>query len=159
MLHTLGKKSYYIIAVVIVLIVVVIVLGDTRNEGEEYAKLLIEEEKLRSSDYIGGETPQETMDLFIKSLEEKDFSQASQYFVIGGSIPQEMWRGFLEDEDENGTLGNLISILKKSEPSSRELATENYKEFIARDEESGEILYSFLFFKNSETGVWKIESI
>ncbi|GEM_PF-5948088 len=155
----LTKKSYYIIAVVVVLLVIALVIGEINNEKEEYVELLLEEEGLRSSDYIGGETPQETMELFIESLEQKDFLKASQYFVMGGDIPQEIWRDFLEEEEENGTLENLISILQRAELSNRELATENYKEFITRDEESGEILYSFIFFKNDETGVWKIESI
>lgn len=153
------KKLYYILAIVVVLVVVTLVVGEMNNNEEEYVERLMEEEQRRGSDYIGGETPQETMELFVEALEQKDFYKASQYFIVGGDIPQEVWREFLKKEEENGTLENLISILKRAELSDRELATENYKEFITRDEESGEILYSFIFFKNSDTGVWKIESI
>lgn len=155
----ISKKSYYIIAIVIVLIVVFLALVRTGDENKEYVDILMEERELRDSDHLGGESPQETLDLFIESLEEKDFLRASQYFIIGGDIPQEAWKDFLESEEKNGTLKNLISILKRAKPSNRELATENYKEFITRDEESGDILYSFLFIKNKETGIWKIESI
>ncbi|PJC70006.1 MAG: hypothetical protein CO014_00915 [Candidatus Tagabacteria bacterium CG_4_8_14_3_um_filter_41_8] len=60
---------------------------------EELAQLLTKIEKdafdKKAADKIGGKTPQETLDLFIKAVESGDYELASKYFVIE---KQEKWK-------------------------------------------------------------------
>ena len=46
---------------------------------KEYIKYM---EELEKKDNYGGETPEETLELYIKALENKDFELASKYFVL-----------------------------------------------------------------------------
>jgi len=61
------------------------------------------------TDTYGGDTPEETYDLFIDALKDGDVELASKYFEIDG---REEWQKTIETYKESGNLDNLINELE-----------------------------------------------
>lgn len=55
----------------------------------EYIKILKERGEANKNDFVGGNTPEETIDLFVAALKKGDYELASRYFTIE---QQEVWR-------------------------------------------------------------------
>lgn len=100
-------KSRKILVVVGVIVAVFVVVGygypaykgwSGRKGVENLAKALEQAEKedykLALADTYGGKTPQETLGMFIKAVEDGDYELASKYFIIP---KQEEWRNNLKD--------------------------------------------------------------
>lgn len=152
------NRRYFIIALIFILVALVIFWVNYEKEPD-YISWVQEREQKMKTDTSGGETPQETLNLLITTLEQKDFSRSASLIASQSPDGIRTWEEALEDEEREGNLSSVITILSELEPSERQMATDDYKEFINRDENTGEILYSFIFIRNNETGVWKIENI
>ncbi|MFC1801984.1 hypothetical protein ACFLY7_00890 [Patescibacteria group bacterium] len=122
------------------------------DEGdlEEY---LAKKDELYSQDVYGGDTPEETLDLFIDALKKGDVELASRYFRL---------------EDQEGELEELIVLSKEK--------TDNYVDFLGMKDkivryneffdtyeidvfhDNDNVLVAKLG-KNKQTGKWKLESL
>ena len=116
---------------------------------EEY---LAKKDELYAQDIYGGETPEETLTLFIDALKAGDVELASKYFKL---------------EDQERELGEL-AVLNSEQISNYILVLETRGESscsevfgwceIRGNYEEEEILLN-RFVKNNQTGKWKMESL
>ncbi|TSC74851.1 MAG: hypothetical protein G01um101444_142 [Parcubacteria group bacterium Gr01-1014_44] len=136
----------------------------------QYQRQLDALEKPYKTDKIGGQTPEETFDLFISALKKEDVDLASKYFVIK---KQDDWKKTLEEYRNKALLSDFIVELEKdkSEWNKRETKDPKIIEFdtyttIKNDAvadfngqkipiEAGKYLNTTRFEKYP-TGVWKI---
>lgn len=128
-------------------------------------------EKPYKTDKIGGQTPEETFDLFISALKKEDIELASKYFVIQ---KQDDWEKTLGEYKTNNLLANFVVELEDTRiklEKSPQVTDENMLEFtyVAKLEKdtttdfngqqinlkAGNYRNSLLFEKYP-TGVWKI---
>lgn len=106
-------------------------------------------EKLYAEDTYGGETPEETLQLFIDALKAGDIELASKYFVIE---KQEEWESNLHKINDNGFLQEMVSDLNRSK--DRYKISDGQTGFdIANDQ--NEVALTILVGRNSN-GLWKI---
>lgn len=131
----------------------------SREDGEKIAEffsgLQAAEERQRQDTY-GGETPEETLQLFIAALENDDLELASKYFKLddlGYSDPRILEN--LKKTKEEGKMMDIISMLKIAEPVD---GWGPYYGFEIRDEK-GELIHGIGLFKGEHYSVWKIESL
>lgn len=106
-------------------------------EEEDYQRAM--------ADTYGGKTPQETLAMFIESVEAGDYALASKYFI--GEKQEEWFQGLK-------TLSNVeefLRVIRNSEFSSGELSVDKDKYLI-----HSPILISFQLYPN---GIWKIIEI
>lgn len=82
-----------------------------RNSPEYQVQIELEKlEKMYAEDPYGGETPEETLRLFIDALKNGDTDLAAKYFVLD---KQEEWREDLSKIKEKGLLGEMIKDLER----------------------------------------------
>ena len=115
----------------------------------EYLKYMKELEK---QDNYGGKTPEETLELYIKALEARDFELASKYFVL-----EDQKKEFeeLKSLDQN-KIDSYLSVLNKANPTSYNSTFNTYE---LRSLFDGKDILVTGFVKNKETDIWKLESI
>ena len=105
----------------------------------------------RRADTYGGDTPQETLDLFIAALEKGDTDMAAKYFVV---YKQEEMRGILVD-----TQTDLIATATflRGEKVGKTLSEEKHRFTYAN--ERAIVIGSVDIVLDSESGLWKLESL
>ncbi|MFH1048535.1 MAG: hypothetical protein V1732_02630 [Patescibacteria group bacterium] len=119
----------------------------------KYKAFLKDYLKPYEEDFTGGDTPEETIDLFIEALKKGDYELASKYFIIS---KQEIVKNVLKEKD-------IFEIVKEIE-----YAKENWKKE-DRPSEGINFWYNTIkenvamtneinLFKNSNNK-WKIESM
>lgn len=113
-------------------------------------------ERLENDTY-GGQTPQETIDLFIAALEKRDLELAAKYFkrrFDGNEDPAILEN--IKKLDDKEMLPEVINDLKGAKMNGDiELSTATYDVF----EKNGELKYQFVLYKGTKTPVWKIEAL
>jgi len=118
---------------------------------EELAQTLKKIEKeifdKKATDKIGGKTPQETLDLFIKAVESGDYELASKYFVIE---KQEEWKKNLSEIVVAQKINTFLKPLIEAKKSKGAYLKED-RYFIDEPVAVDFILYP--------SGNWKIEEI
>lgn len=116
------------------------------------------EEAMRNDTY-GGETPQETLELFIHALNKGDMDLAAKYFVLetNGFQDQETVEGLYKAK-ENGEIPTIVKYLSEAEPYEEDRINEDYYNFVVYDENK-EIIVYISMRKNTYSNVWKIESL
>lgn len=116
---------------------------------ERYSKQLAEAYK---NDAYGGDTPEETLNLFIAALKAGDTDLAAKYFLLEkqGEMGEEFKIG-----QQKGTLMTFIEILEKSNTPSRN--TEGGYYMFTYD--TPDSLMSIDLILNPYTKKWKIESL
>ncbi|KKS11784.1 MAG: hypothetical protein UU66_C0008G0003 [Parcubacteria group bacterium GW2011_GWB1_41_5] len=103
--------------------------------------------EMAMADTFGGQTPQETLEMFIKAVEQGDYELASKYFIIPKQTDElESLKSAPKENIEN-VLGLLRQI--NMEEGSYNTNGDNY---LVRKP----ILVEFLLYPN---GVWKIVEI
>ena len=116
---------------------------------EELAQLLTKIEKdafdKKAADKIGGKTPQETLDLFIKAVESGDYELASKYFVVE---KQKEWK---ENLNTAKNIDEFLQIIKNTKQSEGEYSEDKKTYSIYKPTSIDFILYP--------SGNWKIEEI
>jgi len=98
----------------------VIVLERTNPEyaGEKRALEQIEElERQYREDPYGGDTPEETLELFTQALKAGDIDLASKYFLPD---EQEKWKNFILDIHNENNLKLFIEDLGRAELSRKD---------------------------------------
>lgn len=128
-------------------------------------------EKPYRTDKIGGQTPEETFDLFISALKKGDIDLASKYFILQ---KQESWRKTLDKYEDSQIMGDFIGELEKEKSEWRKQITKSpevvefYTYTTIRTDtqadfnghkipiEAGKYLNTTRFEKYP-TGVWKID--
>ncbi|MEX1014625.1 MAG: hypothetical protein WDZ80_05700 [Candidatus Paceibacterota bacterium] len=119
------------------------------NALEEIEKIEEDIYQQQLNDNYGGETPQETLEMYIKALESRDYELASKYFVLG---EQEKNLNFLiESNQEN--LNSLINLLREVNKSPESLV-ESGKFSMRSSTELGPFFY--IYFEKSINDIWKI---
>ncbi len=111
-------------------------------------------EKKYREDTYGGDTPEQTLQMFIDALKKGDTDLASRYFEIE---KQDKWRGDLKVGKENGSLNLLLGILEKPK-IGKEIFEGNYLYSIS-SKNDGVADFSISLVKNKITNKWKIESL
>ncbi len=118
---------------------------------EELAQLLAKIEKdafdKKAADKIGGKTPQETLDMFIKAVEAGDYELASKYFVI--EKQEEELKSLQNSPKKN--IGNVMQLLEQSGKSKGEYSFDQKGFSFYKP-----ILVNFVIYPS---GNWKIEKI
>jgi hypothetical protein len=107
-----------------------------------------------ANDIYGGDTPEETLELFIQALEDGDVDLASRYAVVE---KQDLLLGELKDSIENGFLDDYIDILVDSIKHKSHNEELNSYEF--RSVYKGENIFVARVVLNTSTDKWKISEI
>ncbi len=128
------------------------------EESEQYMKYVAREkerttEMLRADTY-GGETPEETLALFVEALEARDAKLASKYYLpwLQKEAEKDMrdWMENYEDGLEKFLEAYKKEILKKDESYVAGISLDIY------DSSSDEYPYVIKMQQNKETKLWKI---
>ena len=137
---------------------------EMRKNYDQAIEGLNEFDKRMRDDIYGGKTPQETLNLFIDALKQKNIDLASRYFAFetGGkdAFNNEKWRlGLQKLSDANGT-DDLILNIENAKPLGY---SENYSWYrkafnFEGKNKDGEKIDIVLVF-NHFSGVWKIENL
>ena len=101
---------------------------------------------------FGGETPQETLKLFIRALEKNDLTLAAKYFIPEN---REVVSEDLEKLNNTDMLGDLIKDLKNIKLGKPLDETRYYFEII---DETGQTAAALELIKNQK-GLWKMVSL
>lgn len=128
---------------------VVAELGGDPERIEAYTKQLVEAYK---NDAYGGDTPEETLNLFIAALKAGDTDLAAKYFLLE---EQEKMRGELQVGKEKDNLGFVIDLLVRAQNRG----TIKDGRAILTVAENGKALMSIDLVQNPYTRKWKIESL
>ncbi|OGZ99803.1 MAG: hypothetical protein A3C07_02195 [Candidatus Sungbacteria bacterium RIFCSPHIGHO2_02_FULL_47_11] len=124
-----------------------------RNDPEyQVVKNFQELERRYAEDQYGGETPEETLRLFIDALKKEDVDLATKYFVID---EQKKWRNELLIIKEKGLLDEMVKDLER--PREKKPLIENtdnrFNYFIYNDDN---ILAVVIDIARGPNGKWKI---
>ncbi len=126
----------------------------TKSPEYQALKYYQEMEARYRADTYGGETPEETLQLFIDALKKGDIELASKYFVI--EKQQEKFRE-LKTGQENNNLNKIIINLEKLTYPTKYSDGLNYDlSFVEADKT---IKFGVHFVLNEATKKWKIESL
>lgn len=117
---------------------------------ERYTEQLVEAYK---NDTYGGDTPEETLNLFIAALKAGDTDLAAKYFLLE---KQAQMAEELKVGKEKGNLDFLLGYLEKVNPGRPTGAGERYTFTMA---EKGVAVMSFDLILNPYSNKWKIESL
>lgn len=116
-------------------------------------------EMAMENDTYGGETPQETLELFIHALNKGDVDLAWQYFTLQEDGPRDQIAGDylykLKEKNEIATLVKYLSVVKPDEESN--MNSEEYK-FVSVDGENDLNLEIYMIL-NKYSRVWKIKKL
>lgn len=149
-LAIIGLAAGYALGVVTMVEVIGPYIGKIRYEKamEEYLKPYKE-------DFTGGNTPEETIDLFIEALKKGDYELASRYFVVER---QEEWRKNLIDIKNDNKSQELIDELESAKNIwHKEILSDKSVEFWY-DVKEGDPSRDINLTKNINRK-WKIESL
>lgn len=149
--------KYFLQVVVIVLIGAGIFFGigyyryRTSPEYKKYQDLLALKERYMADTY-GGDTPEETLELFISALKAGDIDLASKYFVLD---KQEEWKKNLDAVKDGGQLLAMISDLTKARRGNN--ISDSSTLFVSANEKNEEI--ATINIARNVNGKWKIVSL
>ncbi|MEX2436603.1 MAG: hypothetical protein WD471_00390 [Candidatus Paceibacterota bacterium] len=105
--------------------------------------------KEQVSDKYGGATPQETLQMYIVAIEDRDYELASKYFI--SSKQEEEFQEFEDSSASNEVIDGYVSKLKEAlSKGGRYDADEDYFRF------NGSVSLELLKYPN---GTWKIIEI
>lgn len=111
---------------------------------EYYAAL----EKRAEEDTYGGETPEETLRLFIDALKAGDTDLAAKYFVVE---EQEEEKNYLEEVKRDGLIESMIGELNKTQ-----LTLEGDVAFFTLIGKNGIVESELVMRRYEQKGLWKI---
>ena len=110
-----------------------------------------------TADTFGGNTPKETLDLFVAALRKGDVDLASKYFLIREEVPREEWVKYLTAVKEKGLLAKMAEdIARDAKPFGNPPENEFY---FGLFDENGILAIGIDMRLNKYSGLWKIESL
>ncbi len=159
MINFLKARKYWVIGGIIfmVLIPILFIYGYPKYRDwkfdREIKQLTDEINKPYLEDTYGGQTPKETLEMFIAAIEEGDFELASKYIVLS---KQEEWRSGLVKIKEKNNLDWFLDELKVinktlgyKDPTQELGNRENY--YVGE-----KMVITFIKYPK---GIWKIKEI
>ncbi|QQG45491.1 MAG: hypothetical protein HYW89_00940 [Candidatus Sungiibacteriota bacterium] len=119
--------------------------------SEEYQAIKYTKEitKKYAEDTFGGDTPEETLRLFIDALKKGDTDLAARYFILD---KQEEWKEDLAKIKEKGLLKDMIRDLERLEKSKEEPE----EVFYVTTNEANVVSVQLIVGKNPYSKKWKI---
>ncbi|MBI2039019.1 MAG: hypothetical protein HYT22_01935 [Candidatus Niyogibacteria bacterium] len=99
------------VAIIGVSLISLYVLQTYFSPERQAERRLAELERLYAEDTYGGQTPEETLQLFIDALKAGDIELASRYFIVD---KQEEWNKNFKKIMENGFFDEMITDLEKA---------------------------------------------
>lgn len=117
-----------------------------------YERTMTSLQKQYANDTYGGDTPEETLELFIQALEEGDIELASKYFMIE---KQEEIIKELSVGKDNNNLDFLIEFLEKANTGTQ-LDDNTYRFTVVENQVA---TMSFDLILNTQTNKWKISEL
>ena len=159
------KRFYITFGFIFVLVLVLILVSQFYFKNQKNNLVLSELQKDISSrdqmiknDTFGGKTPQETLDLFIKALEQENPELISKYFVYE---KQSLIKNYYQDLKDKNQWPSVTEDLEKLKDSSLvwDKQTENfYYLSVETVGEDGSLNKDAVFaFKRYDNSLWKIE--
>ncbi len=125
------------------------------QDAVEYEKLkqksIEEETKLLKQDTYGGKTPEETLELFVQALKQKDSELASKYYL---PWKQEEAKKEMEDWVESGNAQDFIATYEKNIISRKQFVSDIA--LYIKNSKDEKYPYRILFTQNNQTKLWKI---
>jgi len=127
----------------------------SNREDQEKLEMVMENleryEEARRSDTYGGETPQETLDLFIEALEKGDVELASRYFSLDSVLTRKEWKEEISEKKQE-----ILQSLKKATPvKDQEIKTNTFWFFFPRENTQDLLEMTY----NEYSRIWKIEGM
>ena len=108
----------------------------------------------RRADTYGGDTPQETLDLFIAALEKGDTDLAAKYFVV---YKQEEIADELHAGQASGGNETQLKVLTTYQRSGSQIGADGYEfQFTVS---SNEPPFVARLIRDPESNIWKLESL
>ncbi len=159
-----SKKIWAVVVVVIIAVVLGIWLYKTEKpfdpsvdtgtftkaeQFDDYYKNLSEVYK---KDTYGGKTPEETLQLFIDALKKGDTDLAAKYYI---PEKQKKEAESLRIGKEKNNIGFLLGFLEKAGYGKQR--EEGFYQMTVAD--NGKAIMGISFMFNSNTNIWKIESL
>jgi len=171
------KKKKFIIPLIIifVLVIIFIVSWVTFLSPEKQSQLQYELYKqfenayygaLRNDTY-GGQTPEETLQMFISALKQGDLDLAAKYFYLNTNEKSEDYltgspaRQGLQRLQDEGRIPEVIELLEKAEPAKDQVSKieDHWDYYYEVLDENGKVIERIEFLYNEYSGVWKLDSI
>jgi len=141
------------IAIVAVGIGVIFLIDYVRYQKSPEYRAIKEIQKIKkeiAEDPYGGDTPEETLRLFVDALKQGDTDLAAKYFVYD---EQQQWGEDLAKIKDKGLLDEMVRDLEKRKEDIIDNSTARY--FIVADDGQA----SPLVLVKSSNGRWKIRTL
>jgi hypothetical protein len=161
------RAKWIIIALIIILVALFLILGGYNNikttiKGlwavSQYNAGIELYEKTMAEDTYGGETPEETLTMFIDALEKGDIELASKYFILDDNLSRKKWEDGLEQAQEEGRILKIIESINQAEKSENQSGLDSEFQLIILGKDG--LAKNTIFMKlNEYSKVWKIESM
>jgi hypothetical protein len=116
------------------------------------------------ADNYGGQSPAETLALFLAALDKGDVELASKYFMLDSDtkspdyLTRNKWRAALEAAKKENRLQDIAATLHAAVPDPDGIAYDGDFKFKSLDG-SGNVEAYVNMERNRYSGVWKIESL
>lgn len=142
--------------VILAISIAVLFIASNSQKNDDYdrqTQLAKEMEEKYKNDTYGGDTPEQTLQLFIDALKAGNIDLASKYFVAD---KQEEWREKLGKIHENNLLDNMIGDLNRQKDRD-EINGQQINFYIYND--NNILAVAIRMSKNIFSNKWKIESL
>jgi hypothetical protein len=178
--HTLSSPKFWIVVGGAALLFFAIAAGSvfsgkTQQEREDEAALrsraaAYEESVARfkaamANDAWGGQTPEETLQLFITALEAGDVDLAAKYFMLETDetspdyLTRRKWEEGLRKAKEEGRIGEMTAELKKVNLQPSDKNFPGYAVFESPENNRDEVVTFVNMQLNKFSNLWKIVGI
>lgn len=118
---------------------------------KDVARIIEQQSRPYLEDTYGGQTPKETLELFITAVEKGDFNLASKFLVLS---KQEEWEERLAG-GEKEKLNNWINLLKTAQ-DKESLWEGNFQMEVKNEEDEIGLIIDFIKYPS---GIWKIQEL
>lgn len=155
MLKNVGKFLFGAIAIVAVGVGVLFAIDYLRYQKSPEYQAQKEAEQIKkeyAEDPYGGDTPEETLRLFIDALKQGDTDLAAKYFVLD---KQEQWREDLSQIQEKGLLDEMVRDLER-EKERKDIGDDKSNVYIYNNEN---ILAINITLIKNQGGKWKLQDL
>lgn len=151
----LNKKSVKLILIFLAIVAIAVFswcalyyFSPEAKEDRAAQKFLEVQREMYENDTYGGATPEETLSLFIKALEEGDVELASKYF---GPEDREGYKKQIKEVKDKNELGEVLERFNQYE----EVRKREKEAFFGIKDEQERVIYE-TYLKKNINGVWKI---
>ena len=129
------------------------------HSQEELDAYRLKVDEVKAQDTFGGETPEETLAMFIEALKAGDMELASKYFVLEkqGEILNKLTAG-----SENGGVDKLLGVLSRVEEGGFYGDNKESFNFVVVGNEGewkGVVEFMYSLSLNNKSELWKLENI